>query len=262
MFEPTTTSDHSIANETGRLPQGRGWRSLLRVPRGLDWIYVGVFLVTLGIVAFNVFQPITVLPRITTSPGYAFHNQDGELVTSEDYRGRFTLYSFSHTTCDASCELSLAQIEGVRDQLAARLPEGADVSFVTISVDPEFDTSETLQAALYQVDPNADASPIAWDLVSGEPLRTKMAVGSGFSLYYSDPTVEEIGNSTIRDVTFDPRFYLVDGWGIIRAEYRTAEPDPDILARDITLLTQEAENSEGVIRLGYEAAHLFSCYPR
>ena len=61
---------------------------------------------------------------------------------------------------------------------------------------------------------------------------------------------------------FDPRIVLVDGWGTLRAEYRVTQPDMEIIARDLRLLTEEAQNSEGTARLAYEAAHLFLCYPR
>jgi len=55
---------------------------------------------------------------------------------------------------------------------------------------------------------------------------------------------------------------LVDGLGIMRAEYRTGAPAPELIARDVNLLVKEAANSDGIARLGYEAAHLFLCYPR
>ncbi len=234
----------------------------VRLPRRWEWVYLILILMAAALIAFNVFQPITVLPRITTSPGYAFHNQNGDLVTSEDYRGRFTLYSFSHSTCGETCALSLPQIATLRDQVASRLPEGVDLSLVTISVDPEFDSSQQLSATARQMGLPIGEPPIPWNLLSGDMLRTKMAVGAGFGLYFGDATETNIDGVTTRAVTFDPRYYLVDGWGIIRAEYLTATPDPEIVARDVKLLAQEAENSDGVIRLGYEAAHLFSCYPR
>ncbi len=163
----------------------------LRFPRRLEWLYLLLILAAAALIAFNVFQPITVLPRITTAPGYAFQNQDGELVTSEDYRGRFTLYSFSHSACDEGCALSLTQIATLRDEVASRLPETTDMSLVTISVDPEFDTSQQLQATAQQLNLPIEQPPIPWDLVSGDPLRTKMAVGSGFSLYFGEATESE-----------------------------------------------------------------------
>ncbi len=255
-------AEQSAVEEKRREPVLARRFAALRFPRRWEWLYLLLILAATALIGFNVFQPITVLPRITTSPGYAFHNQNGELVTSEDYRGRFTLYSFSHSTCDEGCALSLPQIAALRDEVASRLPETADVSLVTISVDPTFDSSQQLLATAQQLNLPIDQPPIPWNLVSGDPLRTKMAVGSGFSLYFGEATESTAGGRTKRAITFDPRYYLVDGWGIIRAEYRTAEPDPEIIARDVNLLIQEAENSNGVIRLGYEAAHLFSCYPR
>ena len=49
---------------------------------------------------------------------------------------------------------------------------------------------------------------------------------------------------------------------MMRAEYRTDAPDIDIILRDMGLLAAEVDNSEGIYRFAYEAAHLFSCYPR
>lgn len=261
MLEHAKAEQPAVEGKRSETMRARRF-SALRFPRGWEWLYVPPLLAAAALIAFNVFQPITVLPRITTSPGYAFHDQDGELVTSEDYRGRFTLYSFSHSTCTEGCALSLTQIANLRSEVASRLPDDADVSLVTISVDPEFDSSDELRSTVERMSLPVDQPPIAWTLLSGDPLRTKMAVGSGFSLYYSEATSSNDDGNNHRSVTFDPRYYLVDGWGLIRAEYRTAEPDPDIIARDVKLLIQEAENSDGVIRLGYEAAHLFSCYPR
>ena len=59
---------------------------------------------------------------------------------------------------------------------------------------------------------------------------------------------------------YDPAMMLVDGWGILRAEYRTPTPKLETVVRDVRLLIDEAENSEGVARYAYEAAHLFLCY--
>ncbi|MCS7040866.1 MAG: hypothetical protein NZP34_14765, partial [Caldilineales bacterium] len=60
----------------------------------------------------------------------------------------------------------------------------------------------------------------------------------------------------------DPVYILVDGWGIIRREYRyrTLTPDVDRIVRHIGVLAEEVRNSRGAARLAYEAAHLFLCY--
>ena len=66
----------------------------------------------------------------------------------------------------------------------------------------------------------------------------------------------------VEEFTFDPKFVLVDGWGIIRGEYRyqTITPDTDRILRHIKVLADEVHNSEGAATLAYEAAHYFLCY--
>ncbi len=78
-------------------------------------------------------------------------------------------------------------------------------------------------------------------------------VGAGFKVYYT-PNGED-------GYRVDPAFFLVDGWGILRAEYRYRIPRTDLLLRDIGLVTREARAATGMVRLAYEAAHLFACYP-
>jgi protein SCO1/2 len=54
---------------------------------------------------------------------------------------------------------------------------------------------------------------------------------------------------------------LVDGLGILRAEYITGDPGADRILGDIAFILDEVENSEGANKVAYEAAHLFMCYP-
>jgi protein SCO1/2 len=62
---------------------------------------------------------------------------------------------------------------------------------------------------------------------------------------------------------FDPAFVLVDGWGVVRGEYRyaTLADDADKLIRHIGILGEELRNSRGAGSIAYEAAHVFLCYP-
>ena len=61
---------------------------------------------------------------------------------------------------------------------------------------------------------------------------------------------------------FSPTMVLVDGWGIVRGIYndRQRPIDVDNMIEHLTGLQKEVEASDGVGRLGYEAAHLFLCY--
>lgn len=225
---------------------------------GYSFLYALAVAVVGAIVAFNVIRPITVLPRITPSPGYAFTNQHGQISTSEDQRGKLTLYSFTYADCAANepCPLAVDQIGALRHQLGD-IPSDIPLSFVTISLNPEIDTQTKLAEMNEDYSGTDLASTIPWTFLSGDSQRTRLVVGGGFQVFYSEPKSEAGGR-----VDFEPRYVLVDHLGIIRAEYRTAEPDPELITRDIDLILNEANNSDGIARLGYEAAHLFLCYPR
>lgn len=199
--------------------------------RSLWWLYVLLALPVLGVTWFVVWRPITVLPRITLGPGYAFQDQTGALQTSEDRRGQLTLYSFSYEDCAAPCPQSLESLA----ELNAALP--AELDLVTINLASE-----------------RPAVTPAWPFLTGEEIFVKKVVGSGFDMYYRPEANGQI--------YFEPRFVLVDKLGLIRAYYLTNEPDLELIRRDVTFLLEEEQNSQGVGAIGYEAAHLFLCYPR
>ena len=54
----------------------------------------------------------------------------------------------------------------------------------------------------------------------------------------------------------------MDGWGIIRAQYRNEIPTPEHVLKHIEVIQEVARNSKGVAKMGYEAAHQFLCYAR
>jgi protein SCO1/2 len=204
------------------------------------------------IVTFNIWRPIVVLPRISLAPGYAFSGPDGATVSSEQARGLITLYSFSYGSCAVpTCQQSLTQIGAFQTDLFARLPTEARalMRFVTISLDPNRDQAPrwAMVASQYPM------VTLAWWPVVGDEARTRQVVGNGFGLYYR----ERAGQ-----ITFEPRYVLVDAARMIRAYYLSNDPDVTQLLRDVALLRKEMAEASGAWRLAYEAAHLFACYPK
>ena len=242
-----------VTQLTQQINQPQRARLSVWLPR-LFYALMGVWV--LAVLAFNVFKPIKVLPRISLAPGFVFTNQAGERKTSEDYRGKVTVYNFTYSQCAAGCPQTTAQMEALRLALAQLTGQGVQFSLVTISIDPERDTPDVLHT--YSAPFLAgQGNETTWDFLSGEITRTKYVVGGGFSVYYESIRSPE-GQTTLK---FDPHFVLVDGWGIIRAEYRTAELNISTVLQDIGYLEAEIQNSKGVGRFAYEAAHLFRCYP-
>ena len=206
--------------------------------------------VLLAVVAFVVFQPVQVLPRVRLAPGFTLTDQAGERITSEDLRGKFTLYSFTYTSCPPPCGDVDATMLAIQDRLNEVELYGTEVEFVTISVDPERDTPEALAAHAEGLGAGEN-----WHFATtNDQTWLKDIVGGGFRTYYEKQD----------DGTFilDPGFVLVDGNGIIRNEYRykTVSPDVDRIVRHLGVLAEEVENSKGAAPLAYEAAHLFLCY--
>jgi protein SCO1/2 len=219
-----------------------------RVSRHL-WILLFA-LPVLSVMAFAVFQPIQVLPRISIAPAYNFIDQEGKQFTSDSMRGSVVLYTFSYSQCTAPCTSTGAALASMQREFSNVPMDNIPLQFVTFFVDPEVATPTRLRTMAESL----EIEPENWHFVTGDAVRLKQAIGLGFSTYYAEETK---GNFTV-----DPVFVLVDGLGLIRAVYRTPSPDIATIKRDLGLLTQEARDSRGVYRYAYEAAHLFLCYPK
>ena len=216
----------------------------------LVWrITFGILLViTLLLGGFTTIKPVVVLPRIGLAPGYNLVEQTGEKFTNEQVRGGIALYNFTYTDCEGDCPQTSPLMAEMQERVQTLDTGGIPVHLVTMSINPEVDTVEKM--ADYAA--HFDANPDVWHFVTGSPVQLKSVIGGGFSTYY---------NQKDSGLVFDPAFMLVDGSGVLRAEYRTAVPDTNILLRDINLLVEEAHNTTGPQKLAYEAAHLFLCYP-
>jgi protein SCO1/2 len=219
----------------------------------LLYVFLGALVVS--VLAFSLFKPLKVLPRVSLAPGFVFTDQTGARKTSDDYRGKLTIYNFTYTGCGAGCPQTSKFMQVLRERLTQIKTSDAPFALVTISLDPEHDTPAALKSYAAQFEP-AQPSPISWEWLTGDALLTKYVVGGGFSVYYEKP--DDLAGTSIH---FDPHYVLVDGAGIIRAEYRSADPDIERVMSDINILIDEVHNSQGAGRLAYEAAHLFRCYP-
>ena len=237
-----------------------------------------------GLLAFNIFRPIQVLPRIGLGPGYGLIDLDGQRVTNETVRGSIVLYSFTYTHCEADCPRLMEKMQEVWQRLDEIETGDMEVELVTISIDPERDTPEVMAqyAADLGVPAELEEGQVLWRFLTGDdPTAVKIMVSTGFDLFYERELAEaepgDAEDAPAQDAyrfKFVPMAVLIDGWGIIRSEYRQYEPaerlsysdgasdiDPDILLRDIRLVAEEANNSQGVAKAAYGAAHLFLCYP-
>jgi len=208
-------------------------------------------LLVLSALAFKIFQPVQVVPRIRLAPGFALRDQNGQRLTNEDLRGKFVLYNFNYTRCPEPCGNMNRTIQEIQNRLDEANLGDIEMKFVTISFDPQHDTPEILAAYADSL----GADPDQWIFAtSDDEMLLKAVIGGGFEAYYQP---DDAGG-----FRFDPKFVLVDGWGIVRGEYRyqTQVPDTERILRHIRVLAEEVQNSQGSASLAYEAAHYFLCY--
>lgn len=200
-------------------------------------------LVFVGSMAFAILQPIQVLPRLRLAPGYALVDQSGAGITSEDGRGKVTLYTFVPAACGERCDTVFTTMTEVRDRVEREIDlAGAELRLVTMVLDPDVDPASVAAA---RNDAGAD-----WIWLAGTERQVQNVVGLGFR------------RSTSVD-DFTPSYAIVDGWGMIRGEYRyqTLAADSDKIVRHIDVLGSELRNDSGFVSFVYEAAHAFQCYP-
>ena len=217
-------------------------------PIWLFYVFLALFLVT--VLAFVIFRPILVLPRITLAPGFSLTDQDGDSLTNEDMRGKLVLYNITHGSCEPPCQQTSSTMQAVQARLAELDTHGVPIEFVTISLDPQNDTPQVLHDYAESLLADLDQ----WHFVTGPIDRLKWIVGGGFGVYFDHKADGRL--------VYDPAMMLVDGFGIVRAEYVDGVPDTERILRDLKLILDEIERSEGVNKVAYEAAHLFMCYPR
>ena len=201
--------------------------------------------------AFTIFEPIQVLPRMRLGPGYALMDQNAQAFSSEDVRGDVVLYTFGYSGCGERCDHMDDTVREVRGRLGEIDLGDVDVRFVTMTFDPENDTPDVLSSMALEKGADGDE----WRLVTGEPAHMENVLRSGFRTWYEP---RDDGS-----IAFDPTLILVDGWGVIRGEYRyqTLASDADKIIRHLDVLAEEVRNSKGAASLAYEAAHFFLCYP-
>jgi len=202
-----------------------------------------MLVLTLGAIAFAVFQPVQVLPRIRLGPGYALIDQDGARLTSEDGRGVITLVSFASLDCGTTCDDVAETMREVRERVDADVDlGGTDFRLLTFVLDPS-PAPERVAAA-------RTAAGADWEWAAGTEAQIENVVGLGF-------------RRSTASIDTRPGYAIVDGWGVIRGEYQyqTLADDADKLVRHIDILGSELRNDSGFGSFVYGAAHAFQCYP-
>jgi len=98
-------------------------------------------------------------------PDVSLIDQHGSAVSLASLRGKPVLIDFIYTSCASTCPMLTAKMAAIAHQLGPAL--GADVTIVSISLDPEHDSP----AELEKYAKSHDADGPGWIFLTGPPAK-------------------------------------------------------------------------------------------
>jgi len=144
------------------------------------------------------------LPVLGHLPDFSFTDQTGRQYGLAEMKGRLTIVDFIFTRCKGPCPMMAVEMA----KQAAALRDFPAVQFLSISVDPDYDSPEVLAAYAEAI----GATAFNWTFLNGPAQAVVSLSESGFRLPASTSPPE---HST--------RFVLVDDRGQIRGYYASED---------------------------------------
>jgi protein SCO1/2 len=167
------------------------------------------------------------LAVIKSAPGFSLTTQTGATLQSAELKGRVVLVSFIFTTCSGTCPATTHRMGQIQEALkTAGLWKPSLVSLVSISLDPERDTSEVLRHYMRLYDCDAQG----WTFLTG-PAAQVSEVVSAWGMWARPAANGQLDHPS--------RVFLVDTEGRIREIYDLAFLKPAWVLEDIRALLNE-----------------------
>lgn len=172
----------------------------------------------LGLIMITAIRPFMIHrspppPVISQIPDFAMLDQDGETFGSEDMDGQVWIVGFIFTRCPSQCPaISKAMVDFQSQLSRARIDD--EVSLLSISVDPTYDSPEVLKG--YAQSLGADEAN--WRFVTAgedEDGMENLVVG-GFKVAVGEMQDDPKG---AMDIAHSSKLALVDRFGGVRGMY-------------------------------------------
>ncbi|MFD2822206.1 SCO family protein [Lacinutrix iliipiscaria] len=143
-------------------------------------------------------------------PDFSFVNQNGRLITNQDYLGKVYVVEFFFTTCPTICPRMNRNLVQIQNEF----PDNENFGVASFTINPEFDTTEVLKtyAEKYKItNPN-------WHLMTGDEAVIYKLANEGFNLYTAADSEAEGG------FEHSGNFALIDKKGFIRSRIINGNP--------------------------------------
>jgi cytochrome oxidase Cu insertion factor (SCO1/SenC/PrrC family) len=144
-------------------------------------------------------------------------DQDGRVVTEEDFAGRLMLVYFGYTFCPDVCPTSLQTMGAALEQLGE---DAGDVAFVFVTLDPERDTVAQMKAYVSLFEPE----PVG---LTGTPEQVA-AAAKAWRVYYR---LQNEGGDEDYLVDHSSFVYLMDRDGRYVAHFGHAAPPEEMVEK-------------------------------
>jgi protein SCO1 len=164
------------------------------------------------------------LSKIKPAPEFTLTKQDGKRLSLKELRGKVVAITFIFASCVDTCPLLTAKMAGIQNKLGNAF--GPQVNFVSITVDPERDTTEVLKryAEGYK------ANLAGWAFLTGTTAEIR-DVAKRYGVYYKKMPRGDVDHTFLTS--------LVDQNGTLRVQYMGVKFNPDEMLRDIQSLLRE-----------------------
>ena len=134
---------------------------------------------------------------------FSFINQNGDMVSNEDYLGKVYLVEFFFSTCPTICPKMTKNLVDIQNTF----PKRSDFGIASFTINPDYDTQEVLKK--YAI--NSGVTSPNWNFMTGNKESIYNLANTGFNLYAAkvdgaDGGFEHSGN-----------FALIDKEGYIRS---------------------------------------------
>ena len=136
---------------------------------------------------------------------FSLRDQAGNTFRLSDQKGRVVLIFFGYTHCPDVCPVTLSEYKQIKQNLGDKAEQ---VSFLFVTVDPERDTMEQIQAYLPNYDP---------DFIGLTGTRDELEpVWSAYGVYQAKREAASAGGYLVDHTA---RIYLVDPMGNWKLTY-------------------------------------------
>ena len=167
-------------------------------------------------------QEIQHIRKYHTIADFSLTNQNGEIITQEDYKDKIYIADFFFTTCPTICPIMTKNMADIQQEII----NDDDVLLLSHSVTPEIDSVAELKK--YAIEKGVDTK---WNLLTGDKKQIYELARKSYLAVKTD------GDGGPFDMIHTENFILVDKQKRIRGFYDgTNKEDMEQLLIDLKIL--------------------------